>query len=107
MGKFQLFYLYLFNFVFILNFIEFEINSNFRFNTGYTDVMTYKDQKKFVIAVLFLEPSTNFPDGLIIVGGNDNTLFIYKPNEPFATFALKEHTNAGLFHFLSFILKYI
>lgn len=67
----------------------------FRINTGYSLSQTYKDQKNFVIAVQYLEPTAEYPDGLVIAGGNDNTIYIYKPSEPFASFTFKEHTNAG------------
>lgn len=48
-------------------------------------------------SVLYLAPTKNFPDGLIVTGGNDNTILIYKPSEPFATYTAKEHTNTGKF----------
>lgn len=66
-----------------------------RLNTGFGEVMTYRDQKNFVMCVLFLEPSQEFPDGLVVTGGNDNVILVYKPGEPFASLTLKEHTNAG------------
>lgn len=66
-----------------------------RFNTGFSEVMTYRDQKNFVMCVLYLEPTQEFPDGLVITGGNDNVILVYKPGEPFASLSFKEHTNAG------------
>lgn len=57
--------------------------------------MCYRDQKNFVGSVLYLEPSEEYPDGLIVTGGNDNLILIYKPSEPFTSFTFKEHTNAG------------
>lgn len=57
--------------------------------------MTYRDQKNFVISVLYLEPTNEYPEGLVITGGNDNTILVYKPGEPFASISIKEHTNAG------------
>lgn len=57
--------------------------------------MTYRDQKNFVMCVLYLEPTPEFPTGLVVTGGNDNTILVYQTCEPFATFTLKEHTNAG------------
>jgi hypothetical protein len=71
---------------------------NFSINTGYSLVQTYQDQKNFVITVLYLEPTAEFPDGLVITGGNDNIIYVYKPSEPFATFTFKEHSNAGDFY---------
>lgn len=62
--------------------------------SSYQDVMTYKDQKNFVGSVLYLEPSEEYPDGLVVTGGNDNIILVYKPAEPFATFTFREHTNA-------------
>lgn len=59
--------------------------------------MSYKDHKNFVVTVLYLEPNPQYPEGLVITGGNDNTIYIYKPAEPFATLTLKEHTNAGFY----------
>lgn len=81
----------------------------FRLNTGYGEVMTYRDQKNFVMCVLYLEPTSEFPSGLVVTGGNDNTILIYKPGEPFATLTMKEHTNAGTYesvgnHASSFII---
>lgn len=67
----------------------------FRFNTGFSEVMTYKDQKNFVMCVLYLEATQEFPDGLVVTGGNDNVILVYKPGEPFASLSFKEHTNAG------------
>ncbi|CAH0554986.1 unnamed protein product [Brassicogethes aeneus] len=61
-------------------------------NGSYNEVMTYREQKNFVGAVLYLDPVPNFPDGLIVTGGYDNIILIYKPSEPFATYTLKEHT---------------
>lgn len=63
------------------------------FNTGYVESMTYRDQKNFVAAVLYLEPTLEYPDGLIVTGGNDNKILIYKPNEPMATFTIADHTD--------------
>lgn len=58
--------------------------------------MTYRDQKNFVAAVLYLEPTPEYPDGLIVTGGNDNKILIYKPNEPMATFTIADHTDVGM-----------
>ncbi|RZC40157.1 phospholipase A-2-activating protein [Asbolus verrucosus] len=65
-----------------------------KINSAYAPITTYHDQKNFVIAVLYLDPTQEYPDGLIVTGGNDNTIYIYKPSEPFATLTLKEHSNA-------------
>lgn len=65
-------------------------------NSEYTNLQTYRDQKNFVIAVIYLEPTSDYPEGLIITGGNDSTICLYKPSEPFASLVLKEHTNTGL-----------
>ncbi|CAG9833993.1 unnamed protein product [Diabrotica balteata] len=60
----------------------------------YQDVMTYKSHENFVGSVLYLEPSSEYPDGLVITGGYDKAIFIHKPGEPFHTYAIKgEHTN--------------
>lgn len=56
--------------------------------------MTYRDQKNFVMCVLYFEPTLEFPEGLVITGGNDNAILVYKPGEPFASITFKEHTNA-------------
>lgn len=64
------------------------------FNTGYTESHTYKDQKNFVAAVLYLEPSPEYPEGIVITAGNDNCILIYKPLDLAATMTYKEHTNA-------------
>lgn len=61
----------------------------------YADVMTYRDQKKYVTSVLYLEPSDLYPNGLVLAGGNDNIIFVYQAGEPFASLQLTEHTNAG------------
>lgn len=66
------------------------------FNPGYIEAMTFRDQKNFVASVLYLPPTANFPEGLIVTGGNDNTILIYKPSEPFAIYSAKEHTNTGM-----------
>lgn len=68
----------------------------FRIGNNYIESTTYRDQTNFVACVLYLEPTANFPDGLILTGGNDNTIRVYKPHEPFATVSIKSHTNAGL-----------
>ncbi|XP_076265264.1 phospholipase A2 activator protein [Rhynchophorus ferrugineus] len=60
---------------------------------NYEEVMSYKDQKNFVGAVLYIEPTEEYPDGLVVTGGNDNVILVYKPSEPFATFTIKQHTN--------------
>ncbi|XP_063925549.1 phospholipase A-2-activating protein [Zophobas morio] len=65
-----------------------------RIDTGYTPIQTYRDQKNFVIAVLYLEPTDEYSDGLVVTGGNDNMINVYKPSEPFTTFTFKEHSNA-------------
>lgn len=67
----------------------------FRFDDGYTEVMTFRDQKNFVASVLYLAPSREFPDGFVITGGNDNMILIYKPFEPFVTYIIEGHTNTG------------
>lgn len=60
---------------------------------NYSEVMTYKDQKNFVACILYLSPTEKYPDGLVVTGGNDSAILIYKPAEPFATFTIKEHSN--------------
>ncbi|XP_066245153.1 phospholipase A-2-activating protein [Euwallacea similis] len=60
---------------------------------SFEEVMTYRDQKNFVACVLYLDPTEEFPNGLVVTGGNDNIILVYKPSEPFATFTIKEHTN--------------
>ncbi|XP_056634387.1 phospholipase A-2-activating protein [Diorhabda sublineata] len=60
----------------------------------YQDVMTYKGHENFVGSVLYLEPTKEYPDGLVITGGYDKNILIYKPGEPFHTYAIKEeHLN--------------
>ncbi|CAH1156011.1 unnamed protein product [Phaedon cochleariae] len=59
----------------------------------YHEVMTYKSHENFVGSVLYLEPSTEYPDGLVVTGGYDKVIFIYKPGEPFPTFTFKDHSN--------------
>lgn len=54
---------------------------------------------------MYLEPSKDYPDGLIITGGNDNKILIYKPHEPFASFCFEEHTNTGLISLYENILN--
>lgn len=62
----------------------------------YCEVMTYKNHENFVGSVLYLEPSKEFPDGLVVTGGYDNVIFVYKPGEPFPTYTFKgEHTNTS------------
>lgn len=58
--------------------------------------MSYKDQKNFIGAVLYIEPTEEYPDGLVVTGGNDHVILVYKPSEPFATFSIKEHSNTGM-----------
>lgn len=56
--------------------------------------MTYRSHENFVGSVLYLEPSSQYPDGLVITGGYDKVIHVYKPGEPFPTFTFKgEHTN--------------
>lgn len=66
-----------------------------RMRNVYVESMTFRDQTNFVACVLYLEPTQNFPDGLILTGGNDNTILVYKQHEPFATVTIKCHTNTG------------
>ncbi|XP_017771829.1 PREDICTED: phospholipase A-2-activating protein [Nicrophorus vespilloides] len=62
--------------------------------TGYTNTITFKNQRNFVASVIYLKPTSEYPDGLVISGGNDNSILIYKANQPTAIFQLKEHTDA-------------
>lgn len=57
------------------------------------------------MTVFYLEPTKEFPTGLVITGGNDNVILIYKPGEPFAYLTLKEHTNAGILVFLPMSIR--
>ncbi|CAG9862601.1 unnamed protein product [Phyllotreta striolata] len=60
----------------------------------YAEVMTYKGHENFVGSVLYLEPTNEYPDGLVVTGGYDKAIFIFKPGEPFPTYSIKaEHTN--------------
>ncbi|ERL89805.1 phospholipase A-2-activating protein [Dendroctonus ponderosae] len=61
--------------------------------SNFEEVMTYKDQQNFVACVLYLDPTEEFPDGLVVTGGNDSVILVYKPSEPFSTFTIKEHSN--------------
>ncbi|XP_045474731.1 phospholipase A-2-activating protein [Harmonia axyridis] len=63
------------------------------FNASYNEFISYKDQKNFVASVLYIEPSNEFPEGLVITGGNDSVILIYKPSEPFSCGSIKEHSN--------------
>lgn len=67
-----------------------------RFNTGYTDSVTYRNQKNFVASVLFLEPTKEYPDGLVVTGGNDNVILVYHPYEQSAILTLTEHSNTSI-----------
>lgn len=67
--------------------------SNNELSNSYSEKFSYKDQQNFVASVLYIEPTQEFPDGLVITGGNDSVILIYKPHEPFAYFTIKEHTN--------------
>lgn len=59
--------------------------------------MTYRSHENFVGSVLYLEPSSLFPDGLVITGGYDKAIYMYKPGEPFPTYSIKgEHTDTGM-----------
>lgn len=58
--------------------------------------MTYRSHENFVGSVLYLEPSSEYPDGLVISGGYDKVIHVYKSGEPFPTYSFKgEHTNTG------------
>ncbi|CAG9765638.1 unnamed protein product [Ceutorhynchus assimilis] len=63
------------------------------FQNTHEEVMSYIGQKNFVASVLYLDPTEEFPDGLVVTGGNDHVILIYKPSEPFATFTIKDHSN--------------
>lgn len=78
---------------------------NFRFNASYNEFISYKDQKNFVASVLYLEPTNDFPEGLVITGGNDSVILIYKPSEHFATCSIKEHSNTGIYHSFCKVFK--
>lgn len=70
--------------------------TTFRLQRDYQEVMTYRSHENFVGCVLYLEPSEHFPDGLVVTGGYDKVIFVYKPGEPFPTYTFKgEHTNTG------------
>ncbi|XP_023012840.1 phospholipase A2 activator protein [Leptinotarsa decemlineata] len=63
-------------------------------HNNYHEVMTYRNHENFVGSVLFLEPTKEYPDGLVITGGYDKAIFVYKPGEPFPSFMFKgDHTN--------------
>ncbi|KAF5295352.1 hypothetical protein FQR65_LT01542 [Abscondita terminalis] len=62
-------------------------------SNGYIESMIYKDQKNFVASVLYLEPTLEFSSGLVITGGNDHIIYVYKSHEPFSTLCFKEHSN--------------
>ncbi|VEN56039.1 unnamed protein product, partial [Callosobruchus maculatus] len=60
----------------------------------YDEVMTYKAHENFVGSVLYLEPTPEYLDGLVVTGGYDKAIHVYRPGEPFPTFSFKgEHTN--------------
>ncbi|KAK9889755.1 hypothetical protein WA026_007136 [Henosepilachna vigintioctopunctata] len=63
------------------------------FNTSYNEIISYKDQKNFVASIIYLEATNEFPEGLVITGGNDSQILIYKSSEPFAMCTIKEHSN--------------
>lgn len=66
-----------------------------RFNAGYVNTLTYRDHKNFVASVLYLEPSSEFSEGLIVTGGNDNLILVYRPMDQSAMLTINEHTNTG------------
>lgn len=55
--------------------------------------MTYRSHENFVGSVLYIEPTSQYVDGLVITGGYDKVIHVYKPGEPFPSFTFKEHTN--------------
>lgn len=58
--------------------------------------MTYRSHENFVGSVLYLEPTSEYSDGLVVTGGYDKVIHVYKPGEPFPTYSFKgEHTNTG------------
>lgn len=68
----------------------------FSLQNTYQEVMTYRSHENFVGSVLYLEPSSEYPDGLVLSGGYDKVIHVYKPGEPFPTYSFKgEHTDTG------------
>lgn len=49
--------------------------------SGYVQKSTLKGHSKFVSSVHVVEPSTEYPKGLILTGGNDNAICIYEPDD--------------------------
>ncbi|KAF5272219.1 hypothetical protein FQA39_LY01301 [Lamprigera yunnana] len=62
-------------------------------NNTYAESTIYKDQKNFVASVLYLEPTVEFPNGLVITGGNDSVILIYQTHDSYSSLALREHSN--------------
>lgn len=67
----------------------------FRFNSGYTEIATYKGHKNYVSSVCFLDPTEEHPNGLIVTGGNDSQICVYHPDYLEPTITAKVHTNTG------------
>lgn len=67
------------------------------FNTGYTEALTLKGHKSYVSSVCCLPPSAEYPNGLLISGGNDSNICIYTLDNPEPFITLKGHTNTVCF----------
>ena len=54
-----------------------------------------KDHTNFVIATCYIPSSTQFPDGLIVTGGNDKTIRVYLAKQWTHLFTLEGHEQPG------------
>jgi len=59
----------------------------------FQEMQCYTGHKKFVACVVFVAPSPNHPDGLVVTGSNDHTILLYNPKSCEIVGSLSGHTN--------------
>jgi WD40 repeat protein len=63
--------------------------------TSFEQRAVLKDHTNFVIATCYIPPSDQFPDGLIVTGGNDKTICVYSAKQGTYLFTLEGHELTG------------
>lgn len=51
-------------------------------NPGFSESITFKGHTKFVSSVCSLKPSAEYPEGVIVSGGNDSNICVYTTDNP-------------------------
>ena len=80
----------------LMKIFSFNSKINLHFSkTSFEQRAVLKNHTNFVIATCYIPSSDQFPDGLIVTGGNDKKICVYSAKQGTHLFTLEGHEQTG------------